>query len=99
MVTTNHHENTANNTDSDDSPVDESALHARRSMDGSFSSALTTRDDEDGLSLSGPFGTVEPTYQQRIRRPLFGRDNKLPTTVKEWGKVRRCIRWEVTTRS
>ncbi len=53
MVTTNHHENTANNTDSDDSPVDESALHARRSMDGSFSSALTTRDDEDGLSLSG----------------------------------------------
>ena len=45
MVTTNHHENTANNTDSDDSPVDESALHVRRSMDGSFSSALTTRDD------------------------------------------------------
>jgi hypothetical protein len=72
MVTTNHHENTANNTDCDDSPIDESALHVRRSMDGSFSSALTTKDDEDGLSLSGSFGTVEPTYQQRIRRPLFG---------------------------
>ncbi len=41
-------------------------------MDGSFSSALTTKDDEDGLSLSGSFGTVEPTYRQRIRRPLFG---------------------------
>jgi hypothetical protein len=85
MVTTNHHENT-NNTNSDDSLVDESALHAHRSMDGSFSSALTTWDDEDGLSLSGSFGTVEPTYRQRIQRPLFGRDNELPTTVKEGGK-------------
>jgi hypothetical protein len=39
-----------------------------------------TRDDEDGLSLS------EPTYRQRIQRPLFGWDNELPTTVKEGEK-------------
>ena len=53
MVTTNHHENTAKNINSDDSPVDESALHDHHTMGGAFSSTLTTRDDKDGLSLSG----------------------------------------------